>query len=138
MFSVKRAFSKTFICSLLGLVAILTGAGTVVAANTGVAPVLVPYTITAIAGNTQSSVPGFGGDGVLALNATLNGPATLAVDSVGNVYIADTSNALIREVNAQTGIISTIAGVAPTKCTGTTCTTTSPDAPTACRHSAAR
>ncbi len=126
MFSVKRAFSKTFICSLLGLVAILTGAGTVVAANTGVAPVLVPYTITAIAGNTQSSVPGFGGDGVLALNATLNGPATLAVDSVGNVYIADTSNALIREVNAQTGIISTIAGVAPTKCTGTTCTTTSP------------
>jgi sugar lactone lactonase YvrE len=88
-----------------------------------VAPVLVPYNITAIAGNTQSSVPGYGGEGVLGLSATLNTPNALAVDSVGNVYIADQANALIREWNPRTNIIQTIAGMVPSGCTGTTCKT---------------
>jgi len=34
----------------------------------------------------------------------------VAVDSSGNVYIADSNNARIREVTASTGVISTIAG----------------------------
>jgi sugar lactone lactonase YvrE len=91
-----------------------------------VAPVLVPYTVNAIAGNNQSAVPGYGGEGVPGLNATMNGPNAVAVDSVGNVYIVDQTNAIIREWNAQTGIIKTIAGQIPTKCTGTTCTTVNP------------
>lgn len=91
-----------------------------------VAPVLVPYTVTAIAGNNVSSVPGYGGEGVPGLSSTMNGPNTLAVDSVGNVYIVDQSNAIIREWNAQTGIIKTIAGVLPSTCTGTLCTTVTP------------
>ncbi len=49
-----------------------------------------------------------------------------AVDSVGNVYISDQSNALIRELNVQTGVLKIIAGVPPTKCTGTACTTINP------------
>jgi sugar lactone lactonase YvrE len=93
------------------------------AAAQTVAPVLVPYNMTAIAGNTQSSVAGYGGEGVPGLSATLNGPHTLAVDSVGNVYIADQANALIREWNPRTNLIKTVAGVPPSKCTGTTCTT---------------
>lgn len=88
-----------------------------------IAPQLVPYNITAIAGNTQSAVPGYGGEGVPGLSATLNAPNALAVDSAGNVYIADQSNALIREWNPRTNIIKTIAGIPPSKCTGTTCTT---------------
>jgi sugar lactone lactonase YvrE len=93
------------------------------AAAQTVAPVLVPYNITAIAGNTQNSVPGYGGEGVPGLSATLNGPNALAVDSVGNVYIADQANALIREWNPRTNIIQTIAGIVPSGCTGTTCKT---------------
>jgi len=48
--------------------------------------------------------------GTVVPGAELNAPHMVAVDSVGNLYITDTNNALIREVNAQTGIINTIAG----------------------------
>jgi sugar lactone lactonase YvrE len=62
--------------------------------------------ITTVAG---SGTTGFGGDGGLAVNASLNTPSGIAIDSGGNLYIADTNNSRIREVNG-TGIISTIAG----------------------------
>ncbi len=52
---------------------------------------------------------GFGGDGGSATNATLNGPRAVAVDGIGNLYIADTVNNRIREVNTN-GIIMTVAG----------------------------
>jgi len=45
----------------------------------------------------------------LATNAELNWPTGLAVDNVGNLYIADTSNDRVRKVSAG-GIISTVAG----------------------------
>ena len=64
--------------------------------------------ITTIAGN--DIVGGFSGDGGAATSAKLNAPFGLCVDSVGNVYIADTSNNRIRKVNASTQIITTIAG----------------------------
>jgi sugar lactone lactonase YvrE len=88
------------------------------------APVLIPYQMSVVAGNAQSTVGGYSGDGGKAIGTTLNAPNAVAVDTVGNVYFADTSNALIREINAQTGIISTVAGLAPTKCTQTLCTAT--------------
>jgi DNA-binding beta-propeller fold protein YncE len=53
---------------------------------------------------------GFGGDGGLGISGQLNYPYGVAVDSSGNVYIADTSNSRIRKITASTGIISTIAG----------------------------
>ncbi len=53
---------------------------------------------------------GFDGDGGLAIYAKLNGPEGVFVDMYGNIYIADTHNQRIRMVEAQTGIISTIAG----------------------------
>ena len=34
-----------------------------------------------------------------------------AVDSAGNLFIADATDACIREVNAVTGIITTVAGI---------------------------
>src|SRR5262249_15507071 len=43
-------------------------------------------------------------------NAQLAYPNAVAVDSNGNVYIADTQNYRIRKVTASTGIITTIAG----------------------------
>jgi sugar lactone lactonase YvrE len=49
-------------------------------------------------------------DGNLAVNAELNGPAGVAVDVHGNIYIADTNNNRIRMISAQTGDITTVAG----------------------------
>ncbi|HEY6392594.1 MAG TPA: Ig-like domain repeat protein, partial [Bryobacteraceae bacterium] len=47
-------------------------------------------------------------DGVTATSATLFGPAGLAVDSNGNLYIADTNNSRIRKVSG--GIMTTVVG----------------------------
>ena len=62
--------------------------------------------ISTVAGN---GIAGFSGDGGLAINAELNWPTGLAVDNLGNLYIADTSNVRVRKVDAA-GIISTVAG----------------------------
>ena len=62
--------------------------------------------ITAAAGNDE---PGFSGDGGAATNANLDGPFDVAVDALGDLYIADSLNDRIRKVDAN-GIISTVAG----------------------------
>ena len=53
---------------------------------------------------------GYNGDGQPATSAELNYPDGIALDSAGNLYIADTDNARIRKVSAGTGYISTVAG----------------------------
>jgi hypothetical protein len=63
--------------------------------------------IRTIAGN---STPGYTGDTGAATSAELNSPQGIAVDPAGNVYIADTDNNAIREVNAATQTITTVAG----------------------------
>jgi uncharacterized protein (TIGR03437 family) len=57
-----------------------------------------------------SGVTGFSGDGGSALSASFNDPEGIAVDVAGNIYVADFNNERIRKVDAQTGLISTIAG----------------------------
>ena len=62
-------------------------------------------TITTIAG---TGIKGYAGDGATATAASLALPSGVAVDSSGNLYIADTDNHRIRKITS--GTITTIAG----------------------------
>jgi sugar lactone lactonase YvrE len=73
-------------------------------------------TISRIAGS-GSSTGGYSGDGGPASSAQLNIPEGVAVDSAGDVYIADMGNCVVREVNHSSATISTVAGTA-TNCSG--------------------
>ena len=63
--------------------------------------------ISTVAGN---GTHGYSGDGGPATSAQLNEPAGVAVDRAGDIFIADSSNNVIREVVASTGVIKTVAG----------------------------
>jgi uncharacterized protein (TIGR03437 family) len=62
-------------------------------------------TISTVAGNGTA---GFSGDGGPATSSALRGPAAVAIDMAGNLYIADTLNNRIRKMT--NGTITTIAG----------------------------
>ena len=64
--------------------------------------------ITTAAGNGTS---GFGGDGGTAAASTLSRPEGVAVDTAGDVYIADRDNNVVREIIHNTGVIITVAGI---------------------------
>jgi protein gp37 len=57
-----------------------------------------------------SAMQGHSGDGGLATSAQLDDPYGVYVDSLNNLFIADTANSDVREVVAVTGFIQTIAG----------------------------
>ena len=73
--------------------------------------------------NDSDGAPGLNGDGGAASGATLLSPGDVAVDSSGNVFIADTGNQRIRRVSAAaagTPAISVVANafsvlLAPTR-----------------------
>jgi trimeric autotransporter adhesin len=71
--------------------------------STGDVGLLAGNGVAAYAGDTSSTVTGY------ASSASLDAPRGLAVDSAGNVYIADSGNNRIRMVNTS-GVISTVAG----------------------------
>ena len=58
-----------------------------------------------------SGLSGFGGDGGPATAAKFHQVEGIAVDLVGNIYVADGQNFRIRKVDATTHIINTIAGI---------------------------
>jgi Bacterial Ig-like domain (group 3)/NHL repeat len=84
-------------------------------------------TITTVAG---IGTPGFSGDGGAAIAAQLFNPTGVAVDSNGNLYIADTNNQVVRKVTGTT--IGTLAGTGEETFAGDGATATSAvlDSPT--------
>ena len=91
----------------------IDGHGNVYIADSGnhrVRKVDVAGTITTFAGTGgRWDSRGYSGDGGPATSAKLNQPSSVAVDGLGNVYIADTANDRVRKVDAA-GIITTYAG----------------------------
>ena len=63
--------------------------------------------ITTVAGNGTG---GYSGDGGPATAAKFNNPSAVALDAMGNLYIADNSNNYIRKVNSS-GIVSPVVGI---------------------------
>ena len=64
--------------------------------------------VTTVAGNGEA---GYSGDGGPATQATMREPYSLQVDrGNGDIYIVDRLNAVVRKVDAATGIITTVAG----------------------------
>lgn len=60
-----------------------------------------------VAGNGQK---GYSGDGGPALAASLNQPYEIRFDRAGNMFFAEMQNHVVRRVDANTGMISTLAG----------------------------
>ena len=65
--------------------------------------------ITVVAGGGNGGADGVGNGG-LAINARLDNPLGVAVDAPGNVYIADAGHSMIRRVDANSGVITAVAG----------------------------
>jgi hypothetical protein len=77
--------------------------------NSGDSPAaLAPPPINTVAG--IGTHYGYTGNGGKATAATLGYPQGVAVDAAGDIFIADSSNNVVREVSATTGNITTIAG----------------------------
>ncbi len=84
--------------------------------------------ILTYAGEYNDGLGGYSGDGQLATGAQLNGPQGIAVGPTGNVFIADSDNNRIREVNGKTHVITTVAGDGTAGSTGDTITGVATDA----------
>lgn len=56
-----------------------------------------------------AGMAGYSGDGGAATAATLNAPTGMAIDALGNLYVTDKANNVIRKISTS-GTISTIAG----------------------------
>ncbi len=64
-------------------------------------------TISTVAGTGKV---GYSGDGGPAHEAMLNDPYEVRFDAAGNMYFVEMLNAVVRRVDASTGLISTVAG----------------------------
>jgi uncharacterized protein (TIGR03437 family) len=93
--------TPTGLCTGLGGVVYIVDTG-----NHMLRKVTVDGTISTVAG---TGYPGYSGDGGSALNARLTQPRGCAVDSIGDIFIADMGNHAIRVVTPD-GNINTIAG----------------------------
>lgn len=70
------------------------------------------YSVSASAGTvTRIAGGGSGGDGGPATSASLFAPSGMALDTAGNLFIAELYSYDVRRVDAKTGIITTVAGI---------------------------
>src|SRR5882724_9528116 len=90
---------------LRGLLVLMLALGCLIALSAqGQSNYPVPYNFNTFAGNA------YGGNGT-GNQAIFNNPYATAVDSAGNVYVADTSNYAVRNIKPA-GVVITLAGLA--------------------------
>jgi trimeric autotransporter adhesin len=79
--------------------------------------VIQPGAIETVAGNgTACTDPSAGcGDAGPATSAELNFPSGISVDASDDIFVADTFNNAVREINGSTGVIQTVAGTIGTR-----------------------
>ena len=70
--------------------------------------------VSTVAGSIH---PNFSGDGGRATDATMNNPLGVAVDALGNLFVADSNNNRVRKIDTH-GIITTVAGTGKTGSSG--------------------
>ena len=94
----------------------LLGTQTMYGIGLGSMGILMQGTMETVAG--VSGVPFYKRDGIPAVDAQIYLPQGVAVDALGNIFLSDTGNNRVRRVDAQTGLISTVAGVSGSGLTG--------------------
>jgi sugar lactone lactonase YvrE len=104
----RRTVAKYAVSKELPVFAVTLMFG-VLATGSALSQITYPSTgeIKTIGGN---GVFGYSGNGGLATSAELRNPDGVAIDGAGNVFFVDSTNQVVREINAATGIISTVAG----------------------------
>lgn len=94
--------------------AVLFAAVAAVSARAQTTPLALPYTIQTVAGGGTGCTGGDAlGNGCLATQAILGTTGNLqgvTVDAAGNIYVADSGNSQIRRVDANTGVLTLVAG----------------------------
>ena len=74
-------------------------------------------TIAGTPGVASANPADLNGDGGSALSATFNKPGSVAVDALGNFYVADTGNNRVRKIDTN-GTITTLVGLNPPSLNG--------------------
>jgi Bacterial Ig-like domain (group 3)/NHL repeat len=118
---------KPFLFLASVLCVLVSGPGLKAFCQTPTPPQLLPYIVTLLAGGAAANpaanaicpVSGFTsadkfGDGCLATEVVLNAPRFATEDKLGNIFFSDSANAIVRRIDATTGVISLVAGGAAT------------------------
>jgi len=63
--------------------------------------------LTTVAGNGEKA---YEGDGGTAMDASFSAPHEIRFDSRGNLYVVERDSHVVRKVDAETGLVSTVAG----------------------------
>jgi hypothetical protein len=76
--------------------------------------VIVPGNISDLVGNDQAPTTGYAGDNSYSpATAVFNNPTNMAVDDLGDIYISDTGNCVVRRIDKVTSYVTTVAGIDP-------------------------
>lgn len=73
-------------------------------------PVVTTYAGGATVATLCSSATDTLGDGCVATSSILAAPTTGDADAAGNIYVADSTNNVVRRIDATTGVITVVAG----------------------------